>query len=255
MNCFGFITVRTGSSRLPQKCLLSIRGKRVIEHIIDRAKLINGLAGVVVCTSVEPEDDVLEKVAKEKGALFFRGSLKDKLQRYSDAVSSFDADYVILLDGDDLFCDPELNEMAIKQMVAEPCDFMKPPDGLVSGAFDFCLSAAAIKRACEIKDTDNTEMYEVYFLESGRFRVCDLEINDPIFFNDQVRLTLDYQEDLDFFRRIFDELGTDVNNVPLRKIMKLLNEKPEIAQINLFRHQDYLAKRELMRATKKIKKI
>ena len=64
MNCFGFITVRTASSRLPQKCLLSIRGKRVIEHVIDRAKLINGLASVVVCTSMEPEDDVLEVIRR-----------------------------------------------------------------------------------------------------------------------------------------------------------------------------------------------
>lgn len=253
MNFFGFVTVRTNSSRLPQKCLLSIRGRRVIEHVIDRAKLINGLADVVVCTSVEPEDDILETIAKEQGVLCFRGSLKDKLKRYYDATAKFGVEYVVLFDGDDLFCDPEINESAIRQMIASPCDFMKPPDGLVLGAFDFCLSAAAIERACKIKDTDDTDMYEIYFSDPQQFKIRDLKIDEPIFFNDRIRLTLDYQEDLDFFRRVFDELKIDANTVPLREIIKLLNGKPEIARINLFRNRDYLAKRELMRATKKIK--
>ena len=35
-----FITARTKSSRLPEKCLLEINGKKIIEHIIERAKLI-----------------------------------------------------------------------------------------------------------------------------------------------------------------------------------------------------------------------
>ena len=33
-----FITVRTGSTRLPNKSLLEIKGKSTIEHLIDRVK-------------------------------------------------------------------------------------------------------------------------------------------------------------------------------------------------------------------------
>src|SRR3989344_4731410 len=139
MTFWGFITARVNSSRLPEKCLLSIRGRRVIEHVIDRAKLIKGLEQVVICTSVEPEDDILETIARGNNILCFRGSLKDKLQRYYDAAAKFGADYVVLLDADDLFCDPGINELAIRQMITEPCDFLKPPDGLVPCAFDFII--------------------------------------------------------------------------------------------------------------------
>src|SRR3989338_8490426 len=151
MKFFVFITVRTSSSRLPQKCLLPINGRRVIEHVIDRAKLIKRTAGVVVCTSTEPEDEILEIIAHEKGVLCFKGNLKDKLGRYRDAALKFGADYAVLFDGDDLFCDPGINELAIRQMITEPCDFLKPPDGLVPGAFDFIISAAGIKRARQMK--------------------------------------------------------------------------------------------------------
>jgi len=248
MKILGFITVRTMSDRLPQKTLLSIKNQRIIEHIIDRAKLIRGLDDVVVCTSDQSEDDILESIAKEKGVPYFRGSLEDKLERFQGAVNKFGADYFLVIDADDLFFDPEIYELAIEQIKKDPCDIIKSPDGLALGAFTFCINASALKQVVESKNTGDTEMYEAFFLKEGRFDVKDLAVIDPIFFNDRVRLTLDYQEDLDFFRRVFDEFPITINNIPLREILKFLNQKPKIAKINLFRHRDYLAKREIMRA-------
>lgn len=253
MKIFTFITVRVNSNRLARKALLPIRGKRVIEHVIERTKQIKEVDGVVVCTSDESEDDILEVIAKDQGVLCFRGNLLDKLARFQVAAEKFGADYVVLIDADDLFCDPAMNDLAIRQIKIEPCDMLKSPDGLVPGAFDFCISASALQQVCDIKDTTDTEMYESYFLDTGRFRVCNLKVDDPVLFNDRVRLTLDYQEDYDFFCRVFDELKIDHNTIPLREIMKLIEQKPEIAAINMFRHKDYLAKRDEMRLNTKIK--
>ncbi|MBI2100030.1 MAG: hypothetical protein HYT48_01675 [Candidatus Vogelbacteria bacterium] len=253
MKIFGFVAVRTYSSRLPGKMLATIRGKRVIEHDIERAKTIGGLDGLVVCTSLGKEDDVLEEIANKQGVFCFRGSLEDKLARFLGAADKFGADYFVNIDGDDPFCDPDLVEQAIRQIKAESCDVIKSPDGLVCGAFTFLISVAALRQVCEMKNTTDTEMYEVYFLENGRFNVKDLKVTEPIYFNDRVRLTLDYQEDLDFFKRVFDELEMDSNTLPLRQIMTLLKQKPEIATINFSRHKDYVAKRELMRKKTKIK--
>lgn len=254
MKIFGFIAVRVHSSRLPGKLLLSINGKKVIEHVIERAKTIKGLDGIVVCTSTNKEDDALEAIANEQGVPCFRGSLEDKLARFLGAAKKFNADYFVNIDGDDPFCDPELVTLAIKQLEVLPCDIIKSPDGLAPGAFTFLIKVRALEEVCRIKDTTDTEMYEVYFLEPGRFDVRDLKIRDEIFFNDNVRLTLDYEEDFEFLKRVFSELSMDQNIVPLRKIMELLKKKPEIAKINMPRHQDYLAKREIMKKSKKIKK-
>ena len=101
----GVITVRLSSFRLPQKALLPLMGKRVIDHVIERAKISisKGLSRVVVCTSTEPNDDMFEQIAREHGVDCFRGSLSDKIDRWRGAAEKFGADYIITIDGDATF--------------------------------------------------------------------------------------------------------------------------------------------------------
>lgn len=235
-----FITVRTGSTRLPEKWGLRINGRRVIEHIIDRAKAVKGAERVIVCTSTDVGDDILETIAKENGVDCFRGSLLDKLARWQGAAHAFNVDYIVTVDGDDPFCDPELCDLHIEQMKDSPCDFVSPPKDIACGAVGFCFSTAALDRVCEMKGSEDTEMMWVYFTETGAFKIRELDVTDPIFYNPCARLTLDYPEDFQFFERVFQELGIQKNDVPLRTILQLLNEKPEIMEINWFRQQEFL---------------
>ncbi len=236
----GFITVRTGSTRLPNKWDLKIGGRRMIEHIIDRTKLIKGMDKIILCTSTDPGDDILEKIAKDNSVDCFRGSLEDKLDRWKGAAEKFSVDYIVTVDGDDPFFGTELIEAAITQMKNEPCDFIAVPEGLVCGGAEFCFSVSALKKVCEIKDTSDTEMMWVYFTKTGLFRVRDLKVEDKIYFNDYTRLTLDYIEDFNFFQRVFEEFNADKNDIPLRSILELVARKPEIAKINYFRQQEFL---------------
>lgn len=236
-----FLTVKTGSTRLPQKPLLEFRGKKSIEHVIDRMKTLKGIDEMVMCITTEPADDILEKIAVGRNVNFFRGPLGDKIATWAGAAKQFDVDYFVTVDaGDDIFCDPELIDLAVKQMKQNPCDYLKIPDGLVCGGAAPCISAAAVKRVCEIKGDKKIEDYRPLFIGTGLFNVREIIVDDPIFHNKDVRLTMDYKEDYDFFKRIFDELSIDTNTVPLRKIMEFLNQRPELAKINFFRHRDYL---------------
>ncbi len=240
MKILGFITVRSDSSRLPNKALLPIRGRKVIEHVIDRAKSIRGLDGVVLCTSARPEDDVLEEIARPEGILCFRGSLEDKLDRWRGAAEKFGADYIITLDGDDPFFGPELIEQEIVQIQAEQPDFLNIPKGLVCGGAEFGIKVSALQKVCAMKDTSDTEMMWVYFTDTGLFKVVDFKVEDPTYWNEKIRLTLDYPEDYEFFQRVFEEMDMTSNTVPLCDILQMLGEKPEIAAINFFRQQEFL---------------
>lgn len=235
-----FITVRTGSSRLPNKALLKIRGKSIIEHLIDRVKLVKNADKIVLCTSSRQEDNVLEKIARKNKIDFFRGSLEDKLERWLGAARKFNIDYFVTVDGDDPFADPYLIDLAIKQMKEKPCDFLNIPHDLACGGAEFCISTSALEKVCDIKDTHDTEMMWVYFTETGLFNVRDLKVDNPIYYNKNIRMTLDYKEDLDFFKRVFDEFNTNINNIPLKDILKLIRKKPEIAKINFFRQKEFL---------------
>ena len=235
-----FITARVDSSRLPNKMLLPIRGKPVIEHDIDRAKLAKKIDLIVLCTSDRSEDNILEEIARREKIESYRGPLQDKLVRWLGAAEKFKVDYFINFDGDDLFCDPELIDLAVEQIISNSCDFIKAPEGLVCGSFTKGISRQALKRACEIKGTSTGDQMSKYFTETGLFDIRDLLVENSIYYNKNIRMTLDYPEDLDFFKSIFNELGTDRNLTPIKKIIELIEKKPELADINFFRQKDFL---------------
>jgi spore coat polysaccharide biosynthesis protein SpsF len=236
-----FITVRSDSTRLPNKALLKILERPTIELVILRAKQVKGVDDIILCTTERSIDDEIVRIGRRNGIKHFRGSVEDKLERWRGAAREFNIDFFVTMDGDDLFCDPELIELAIKQMETARCDFLRAPQGLICGAFTYCIATQALERACLIKDTSDTEMMWVYFEQTGLFNVCDLDVKDKIYFNENIRLTLDYDEDFEFFTSVFAHFQSRNNDVPLREIVRFLDQNPSTIRINAFRQQDFLA--------------
>jgi spore coat polysaccharide biosynthesis protein SpsF len=240
-----FITVRSDSSRLPQKALLPILGKPTIEMVILRAKLVKNADTVIVCTTERPIDDEIVEIAGRCGVQHFRGSLEDKLDRWLGATRQFNIDFFVTADGDDLLCDPELMEAGIEQLKTTDVDFLEAPEGLICGSFTYGIRSSALEQVCTLKGTSDTEMMWVYFKDTGRFKVATLAVQDPVFFNPDIRMTLDYEEDLAFFQAIFQHYQCLNNDIPLRVIVPFLKEHPEIVQLNAFRHQDWATNQKL----------
>jgi spore coat polysaccharide biosynthesis protein SpsF len=228
-----FVTVRTGSSRLPRKALLAIAGKPTIQHVIDRAKRSRRADLVVVCTTDLPEDDVLCDIAQESGVACFRGSTDDKLDRWLGAARTFGVDFFVTADGDDLFCDPELVDRAFEQYARTGADFIEGTD-IPIGAFTYGISTRALERVCEMKATDDTEMMWVYFKDTGLFAVEELGVVDDVFRRPEIRMTLDYPDDLKFFKRIIQELGSLKPVFSLRDVISFLDEHPDVVAINQY---------------------
>lgn len=234
-----FITVRSDSSRLPNKALLHILGKPTIEMVILRAKLVKNIDAVIVCTTERSIDNSIVQLAEKCGVLYYRGSLDDKLDRWLGAAKKFGIDAFVTMDGDDLLCDPELMEAGTEQLSRSDLDFIEAPQGLICGSFTYGIRTTALEKVCSIKDTDDTEMMWVYFKDTGFFNVSTLNVNDPVFYDTAIRMTLDYQEDFAFFNAIFEHFNCVNNDTPLRDIVPYLKMHPEIVQLNAFRHQDW----------------
>ena len=77
-----FITVRSSSTRLPNKCYKSFGDMTVIEHIIKRA-LHYGL-DTIDCTTNESKDGRIVDIALSNNIKVFRGPTINKLQRWRD---------------------------------------------------------------------------------------------------------------------------------------------------------------------------
>ena len=198
-----FITVRTNSSRLPKKCLLEIAGKPVIVHLINRVKNSKLAEGIVLCTTTNQQDDILCDIATNEGISFFRGSENDKLERWRGAAQKYGVEFFVTADGDDLFCEPELIDLAFQQYGSGGADFI---EGLhiPCGAFTYAIKASALRKVCEIKGTNETEMMWVYFKDTGLFKVEELKGVPQVFHKPEVRMTLDYEDDFKFFKNIIE---------------------------------------------------
>ncbi len=235
-----FITIRMDSSRLPNKTAKPILGKPVLAHIVNRAKLATKFDEVIVCTTERAVDDEVCELALKAGTSVFRGSLEDKLARWNGAAQKYGIDYIVTFDGDDLFCEPELLDMGAEQIRSGKYDFIEAPEGLICGAFTYAFSAKALKKVCEIKASEDTEMMWTYFKDSGFFRCGVLEDVDPIFINPDYRLTLDYPEDYEMFTKVFEHFKCTDNDVPLREIVRFFEQHPEIPKINIGRQKEFL---------------
>ena len=119
-----FITVRTGSTRLRNKALLDFNNTTTIEYLIDRLFNTKKSDCMILCTTTLSEDDKLFEIANRRGINCFRGSTKDKLDRWKNASKEFNIDFFVTADGDDLFCEPKLLDLAFDQFNRNQADFI-----------------------------------------------------------------------------------------------------------------------------------
>lgn len=226
-----FITARIGSTRLPGKHLLPICGKPVIEHMITRVKHANYPKLFVLCTTVLPEDDVFDEIAHRCNIEIFRGHPTDILQRWLDTADHFKVDYFISAEADDVFCDPEYIDVITGELATGAYDYINCK-GLPFGVTPTGIKVSALRKICAIKDDDDTQGQERYFTKTGLFTVKNIPVEDAEINQPEMRMTLDYQEDYEFFRTVFEHLYTPGGFFTLREILRLLMAHPEIARIN-----------------------
>ena len=121
-----FISVRTGSVRLPKKALKKIVGKSTIEHLIGRVRKSKLADMVILCTTELSEDDELCNIATKNNIQFFRGSSPDKLKRWLGAAKKYNIDFFVNVDGDDIFFDSGLADICFSQHLhnLEKTDFI-----------------------------------------------------------------------------------------------------------------------------------
>ena len=96
------------SSRLPNKVLLPLANKTVLEHIVERLSHCKTLDKIIVATSIDVSDNPIEFWCKNAKVPFFRGALLDVLDRYYQAATKFKATAIVRITADCPVIDPEI---------------------------------------------------------------------------------------------------------------------------------------------------
>ena len=235
-----FVTCRTQSSRLPGKALLEVsQGVLVIEHVLRRAQLAGNSFPVVLCTTNEKSDDILVEIANREGVSIFRGSTNDKLMRWLSAAKYFGVEYFATFDADDLFCSPKIIGQYLTNAHFYNQDLVQAT-GVIPGIFTYGIRVAGLERVCRAKTSKNTEMMWEFFKNTQDVSIGELEKVPRNLLRQDMRFTLDYIEDFEFFKEVFLALGYKAD-LDEEVIVEFLHANPQITKINYFRQQDYIA--------------
>lgn len=234
MSIPSFITVRTSSSRLPQKCLLPFGNGNVLEHVIRRARHY-GL-DPIVCTTVDKSDDIVQQIAEKEGANCFRGSILNKLKRWRDCCYRFNIEKFHTVDADDPFFDGDLIKKSFA-LLNQGYDMVCPTESSSGGgaSVGYSLTRDIIDKACALTGkNEDTEMMWYYIDKVKGLKKIVLpeqEANQI-----KMRLTLDYEEDywlLQTVRRIVGNLA------PRKDVDDLFRRNPDLYKINWFRNEEW----------------
>ena len=248
MKFFGLITVRCSSTRLKKKCLLKFGEINVLEHIILRALKSNIIP--IVCTTTNKSDYIVQKISKKYKVECFRGSSKNKINRWYECAKKNKISFFHTIDADDPFFDPISIKKSILKCVDKNEIIFPSKVSRAGGASEgYSFSFKAIEKLNKIvsqinKNNNNidTEMIEK-FIDHRVFRIKVLEGSN--YEIKKARLTLDYKEDYEMLSKVRELCG---NFAPRKKINEFLKKNKNILKINFFRNLDW--KKKQMRLLK-----
>ena len=78
---------RMGSTRLPGKVMMPLRGKPIIQCVFDRLLQCECVDDIIIATSLLSEDDIIADHFISRGIKVFRGCAEDPLDRYYNAAN------------------------------------------------------------------------------------------------------------------------------------------------------------------------
>lgn len=236
MRVVASIEARIGSSRLPGKVLMDICGRPALGRIIDRLRACSTVDDIVLATTTSSRDDILESWGRSEGVAVFRGSEEDVLDRVVGAQRFMGSDIVVEVTGDCPLIDPKIIDLGVETFFANSCDVVTNarvasfPQGADVQVFRLDLLADVASR---IFDSAVREHVSLYFYENpSLYRIIHLMADHSHKCSD-LRLQLDYQEDLDLIRQIYSRLIPKYGvlfSVP--EILKLLEREPSLRHIN-----------------------
>ncbi len=243
-NIIAIVQARMASTRLPGKVLMPLIDKTILEHIINRVHLVERISNIVVATSDNKLDDILEAFCEDKGIQCFRGSEDNVLQRFYQCAKTYQADIIIRVTADDPLKDPAVILKALLLYLEGNYDYVSNtiepsyPEGLDIEVFSFKALEKAYENATLSSEKEHVTPY--IYKNPSLFKLYNFK-NDKDF--SSLRWTLDSVKDYQFIHGVYEELANKPNEIfYMEDVLQLLEEKPELKDVNkgILRNEGYL---------------
>ena len=233
------IQARTGSTRLPGKVLLPLAGQPLLVRMVERVRAAHTPARLIVATTTEKADDPIEGLCRDHGVDVYRGHATDLLDRHYRAALALQADVVAKIPSDCPLIDPAVIDRVLGRMLERPDRFdyvsnLHPPtypDGNDVEAMTLQSLKTAWHEAVRPFEREHTTPF--LWERPDRFRIDNVVWETGRDCSMTHRWTLDYPEDYEFLRRVYEELWDSARPVfALDDVLRLVERRPDLAALN-----------------------
>lgn len=229
----GILQARTKSSRLPQKVLRKIKDKTLLELYINRIRKSRLIDNIIIATTTEPEDNIIENLAKKIKIDCFRGSENDLIDRYYQCAKKYNADIIVRLCSDDPFVDYQIVDRAIQIFKDNQADFVTNhfdptyPEGLDIEVYSIGALEKSWQEAKLLSEREHVFPYVQN--NQDQFKIINFTQDKDY---SHLRWTIDYECDYEMTKVIYDYLYGKKPIFLQEDILQLLEKHPEISEIN-----------------------
>ncbi len=228
------VQARMGSSRLPGKVMMDLLGEPMLVRDINRLRRAKTLNEIVIATTIETADDVIQELCGQRHWAWFRGSEQDVLDRYYKAARAYRADIVVRITSDCPLIEPTIVDQVVSHFFtnSDRLDYVSNripqptfPIGLDTEVFSF----QALQQAWQEDDNPGYREHVTPFMymNPSMFRIEGItnEVDTS-----HMRWTVDTSEDIEFVRKIYDHFGSD--DFSWTDVLFVLERHPEWLEIN-----------------------
>ena len=232
INSLGIIIqARMGSTRFPGKVMKLINSEPLISHVINQVSHSKYAKNIVIATTQNNEDDVIEKYLNENKIKKFRGSDLDCLDRYYKCAKFYDFKIIVRVTCDNPLIDPTLIDDAIDVFVNNQYDYVtncKPrtyPQGTEVEVFSFSALENAWKNSKKPSEKEHVTPY--FYNNQDKFQIFNIENDSDL---SRYRWTVDGEKDLEFVKIIHSKIKK--SPILMKDILQLLIDEPNLIKIN-----------------------
>ena len=235
MKIIGIIQARMKSDRLPGKVMLEILGKPLLWHIYNRLKKCKFLDLVVVSTGEYDQNSEICKFSYDNNIPIYIGSETDLIDRLYKTAIKFEASAIARITADCPLIDPVTVDRLVQKFIENKekydivtnCEVPTFPHGLDTEIYSLNILE---KMWNEIKDPVLREWFPLYIKKNPHlFRIKNKENPTNL---SNLRWTVDYAEDFEFVKQVYENLYKDNDAFNTNDILNLLSEKPYLKEIN-----------------------
>lgn len=239
MRIVAVIQARVGSSRLPGKVLLPLRGRPLLERMLSRVAHARELDEVVVATTRLAADDSIRALMASLGVRCVSGDPTDLVDRHLAAARATNADAIVKIPSDCPLIDPTVIDQTVGYFRSQFPRFafvsnLHPPtwpDGNDVEVMSREALEITVREATRPFEREHTTPF--IWDQPARFALGNVTWSTGLDLSASHRLTLDYPEDYALISTVFEAIGHG-DNPPfsVAAIVDYLNAHPAVKALN-----------------------